>query len=247
MIAAARTWWTQAAEAALDLVVPQRCAGCGAPGTVWCPTCAWACDVESLRVPGPVPGRAACEHAGPAGHAVVAFKDEQVRRLAGPLGALLARAVRDALVDARTPRDVPVWVVPVPSRRGAVRGRGADHTEVLAGRAARVLRGSGIPAHRCPALQHVRASRDQVGLSRPQRLANVAGSLRALSLPPGVVVVVDDVSTTGATLAEAVRALGESGRWVTCVATVTWSPGPRAVRRGPVPTSVEGAGGQPPR
>ena len=38
-------------------------------------------------------------------------------------------------------------------------------------------------------------------------------------------------------------ALGESGRHVACVATVTWSPGPRAVRRTPVPTSVEGAGG----
>jgi predicted amidophosphoribosyltransferase len=174
---------------------------------------------------------------------VVAFKDDQVRRLAGPLGALLAGAVRDALVDGGAPGGVPVWVVPVPSRRGAVRSRGADHTEVLAGRAARVLRGSGIPAHRCPALEHVRASRDQVGLSREQRMRNVAGSMRALALPPGAIVVVDDVTTTGATLTEAVRALGESGRRVTCVATVTWSPGPRAVRRGPVPTSVEGAGG----
>lgn len=243
MIAVARTWWAQAAEAALDLVVPQRCAGCGAPGMVWCPTCARACDAESVRVPGPVPARAACEHASPAGRAVVAFKDDQVRRLAGPLGALLAGAVRDALLEAGAPRGVPVWVVPVPSRRNAVRSRGADHTEVLAGRAARVLRRSGIPAHRCPALEHARASLDQVGLSRQQRLQNVAGSLRALALPLGVVVVVDDVTTTGATLTEAVRALGESGRRVACVATVTWSPGPRAVRRTPVPTSVEGAGG----
>jgi len=174
---------------------------------------------------------------------VVAFKDGQVRRLARPLADLLARAVSDALADVRAPGGVPVWVVPVPSRRSAVRTRGADHTAVLAGRAARVLRGWGIPAHRCPALEHVRASRDQVGLTREQRALNVAGSLRGLDLPPGLIVIVDDVTTTGATIAEAARALGVVGRAVACAAAVTWSPDPRTVRRAPAPTSVEGAGG----
>ncbi len=227
MTASALSWWARVSGAALDLVVPQQCAGCGVPGLAWCPPCAQACAGGSLRVPGPVPCRAAREHAGPAGRAVVAFKDHQARRLATPLAAMLARALGDALADAGAPRGVPVWVVPVPSRRSAVRARGSDHTAVLAGRAARILRGSGIPANRCPGLEHARSSRDQVGLSREQRRANVAGSLRALDLPPGVVVVVDDVSTTGATLAEAVRALAATGRAVTCAATVTWSPGPR--------------------
>jgi predicted amidophosphoribosyltransferase len=244
MTVAAPSWWAQVAEAALDLVVPQRCAGCDAPGLVWCPQCAHACvEGGSLRIPGPVPCRAACEHAGPAGRAVVAFKDHGVRRLGRPLAGLLASAVDVALVDARAPRGAPVWVVPIPSRRGAVRSRGADHTAVLAGGAARVLRRAGIPAHRCPGLEHVRDSRDQVGLSREQRTANVAGTLRALLLPPGVVVIVDDVATTGATVAEAVRAMAQAGRTVSCAATVTWSPGPRAVRPTPAPTSVEGAGG----
>lgn len=226
MSAAAQPWWALA-EAALDLVVPQKCAGCETPGLVWCPGCAGASSGASVRVPGPVPVRAACEHAGPAGRAVVAFKDEGVRRLGRPLGELLARAVSDALSDALAPRGVPVWVVPVPTRRTAVRRRGSDHTAVLAARAARALRSSGIPAHRCPALEHVRASRDQVGLTREQRMGNVAGSLRALDLPTGVIVVVDDVTTTGATIAEAVRALAATGRAVACAASVTWSPGPR--------------------
>ena len=145
MSPAGLSWWAQAAEAALDLVVPQQCAGCGAPGVAWCRVARVVCGGTSLRVPGPVTTRAACEHAGPAGRAVVAFKDDQVRRLSRPLGELLARAVGDALADARARRGVPVWVVPVPSRRSAVRTRGADHMAVLAGRAAGVLRGSGIP------------------------------------------------------------------------------------------------------
>jgi predicted amidophosphoribosyltransferase len=157
----------------------------------------------------------------------VAFKDEQVRRLGPVLASLLALAIHDALAGVRAPRGVPVWVVPVPTRGSAVRSRGSDHTAVLAGRAARDLRRAGVPAHRCPGLEHVRASRDQVGLTRAQRTVNVAGSLRALDLPPGVIVIVDDVTTTGATVAEAVRAVSASGRAVSCAATVTWSPGPR--------------------
>ena len=238
------SWWTQAGWAALDLVVPQECAGCRSPGRIWCPRCAEACAGATLHVPGPVPCRAACTHVGPAGRAVVAFKDDGARRLATPLSGLLARAIADSLLEAGAPAGVPVWLVPAPSRRSAVRARGADHTAVLAGGAARLLRRSGIPAHRCPALVHVRTSRDQVGLSREQRRANVAGSMAALSVPAGIIVVVDDVTTTGSTVAEAVRALGTAGRTVTCAAAVTWSaPGPRTERRTPGATSVEGARG----
>lgn len=176
-----------------------------------------------MRVPLGVPCRAACEHSGPAGRAVVSFKDDQVRRLAGPLAHLLASAVGDALADAQAPSGVPVWLVPIPSRRSAVRARGADHVAVLAGRASRLLRRAGVPAFRCQALAHVRDSRDQVGLSRQQRRRNVDRTLRALDLPEGVIVVVDDVTTTGATLAEGLRAFGRAGRRVECAAAVTWA------------------------
>ena len=157
----------------------------------------------------------------------MAFKDQHVRRLARPLADLLAVAVVDALADARVSRRAPVWVVPVPSRRSAVRARGADHTSVLAGRAARLLRRTGVPAHRLPALTSVRASRDQVGLTRGQRRVNVEHTMQAHEVPSGVIVLVDDVSTTGATLNEGIRALGRTGRVVSCAATVTWSTGTR--------------------
>jgi len=223
----ALTWWTQAAEAALDLAVPQQCAGCARPGRVWCRSCEQECSGRSLAVPLAVPCRAACDHAGPAGRAVVAFKDEHVRRLAGPLAHLLAGAILDALTEARASRRAPIWVVPIPSRSSAVRARGADHTSVLAGRAARLLRRSGVVAHRCPALSQVGASRDQVGLTRGQRRINVEHTMRAHEVPSGVIVLIDDVSTTGATLGEGIRALGGTGRAVSCAATVTWATGAR--------------------
>ncbi|MGB7982184.1 MAG: hypothetical protein WCF36_15490, partial [Candidatus Nanopelagicales bacterium] len=60
----AALWWSQAAQAALDLVVPQSCAGCSAPGQTWCLRCRQATVGRALWVPGPVPTRAAAEHIG---------------------------------------------------------------------------------------------------------------------------------------------------------------------------------------
>lgn len=248
--------WAALAACALDLVVPQACAGCGHPGSPWCAACRGACLSGSLHVPGPVPCRAATVHAGPAGRAVVAFKDGGVRRLARPLSELLAMAVVDVLAAPHAmsgsgitlqppplphpplPRRPqlhrplqppgPVWLVPVPSRRAARRRRGADPVGVLAGRAARLLRGAGLPVNRCAALTHVRDSLDQVGLSGQRRRANVAHTLRGRPVPPGLVVIVDDVTTTGSTLAEAARALAAAapercGPGLVLAATVTWS------------------------
>ena len=218
-------WWAEVGRTALDLVVPQECGGCGRSGWAWCPACARQCAVAPLVVPAPLPAWAAARHDGPAGRAVVQYKEHAARRLAVPLGGLLAGSVRAVLAETASrggrPPGHPVWVVPVPSRPTARRTRGADHMQVLAGRAARVLRAEGQPVHRMAALRHVRASTDQVGLSRAQRRANVSGSLAAAGLPPGAVVVVDDVLTTGATAAEAVRAVRSAGGTVLGIAVIT--------------------------
>ena len=232
------SWLTQSGRAALDLVVPQECGGCGGPGVAWCRACSAACSGPTWSLSGLVPTRSAARHQGPAGPAVVAFKDRSMRRLAGPLGALLARAVGDLLSDLSPQPGTPVWLVPVPSRPAARRQRGADHAAVLAARAARDLRRDGIPANRCAVLRHVRASRDQLGLDREQRRINISGTLAARATPAGLVLLVDDVTTTGATLAEGVRALRRAGVDVAGAATVTWAGLVGAARPEPGTTSV---------
>lgn len=142
--------------------------------------------------------------------------------LVRPLGDLLAGAVGlVAPTGPAPPGPAPFLLVPVPSAPRAVRARAHDRAGRLAARAAADLRGRGWPVRAVPLLRLTRTVADQAGLSTTERTANLAGALvagRALDGRP--VVLVDDVVTTGATLAEAVRALRAAGAIVHGAAVV---------------------------
>jgi predicted amidophosphoribosyltransferase len=108
----------------------------------------------------------------------------------------------------------PVLLVPVPSRSAATRQRGHDPLLRIAKCAASVMRAE-RPTAVAPLLVASRRLVDQAGLSGAGRAANLAGAHRmrrwAALAPGSVVVVVDDVVTTGASLTEAVRALRAAG------------------------------------
>jgi predicted amidophosphoribosyltransferase len=106
-------------------------------------------------------------------------------------------------------------LVPVPSSRRSVRVRGHDPMLRVARVTAAVLRREGGSVQVLPVLRHRRRVADQSGLDTAARQANLAGSLHVpggliSSFREGSLVVVDDVVTTGATLCEAARALGDA-------------------------------------
>ncbi|WP_279628506.1 ComF family protein, partial [Streptomyces swartbergensis] len=110
----------------------------------------------------------------------------------------------------------PVLLVPVPSGQRAVRARGHDPARRIALAAAGELRRSGVPARVLGVLRQRRAVADQSELNSRQRLDNLAGALAVVPggarlLSGGPVVLVDDVMTTGASLAEAARAVRAAG------------------------------------
>ena len=116
-------------------------------------------------------------------------------------------------------------LVPVPSRPSSTRERGYEPTTALTRAAASTLAARGVQAVCVPLLRTRRGLADQAGLDVTARAANLAGALRAH--PPALrrlavrtaagrarpahVVVCDDVLTTGATAAEAQRALRAVG------------------------------------
>ncbi|TVP49486.1 MAG: ComF family protein [Gemmatimonadales bacterium] len=103
-------------------------------------------------------------------------------------------------------------LVPVPTTPARARRRGYNQAEVLARALAR--RGGG-DVHEL--LQRTRSSESQVALHRAERMANVSGAfspVRTARFNAGkadVVVLIDDVLTTGATASAAALALGEIG------------------------------------
>lgn len=131
--------------------------------------------------------------------AVHALKYDGRRTLARRLGALMREAGSDLLGDAD-------GVVPVPLHAARLRTRGFNQAADLA-------RAVGLPV--APVLRRTRATDPQADLPAARRHGNVRG---AFAVAPairqwtgGVLVLVDDVSTTGATLEACAAALLEAG------------------------------------
>ncbi|MFI9206360.1 ComF family protein [Streptomyces sp. NPDC053048] len=232
-----RGWWRDVA----DLVLPGECAGCGLPRHALCEGCrARLCGGRPSRVvPEPVPAGlpdvyAAARYANGVRAVLLAHKERGAVGLAEPLGAALAGAVLGArrsggAWDVRAGSG-PLLLVPVPSARRAVAGRGHDAGRRIALAAAGALRAGGVPARVAAVLRLRRAVADQSGLDARQRSANVAGAMGAVS---GVgrlwqegeqVMLVDDLVTTGASLAEAARAVSAAGGRIAAAAVVAAPP-----------------------
>ncbi len=149
---------------------------------------------------------------GQAARALRALKERGRTDVARALAPALRESLRAAVAGARR----PVVVVPVPTSPAAMRRRGYRVPDLVARRA-------GIRPARLLAV--TRVTGDQRALGRGERASNVAGSMRARAGASGLaVVLVDDVLTTGATLAEARRALEAAGARVVAAAVVADTP-----------------------
>jgi len=152
---------------------------------------------------------AAAPYAGTVQRVLLALKDGRT-----PMAAALAPLLSSALAAAGAPAGVELAAVP--STRAALRRRGYDPVLLVlartGSRSAQVLR----PA---------RAHRVQKGLGRAERHENLHGVHRARrSLHGRRFLLVDDVVTTGATLAEAARAIRDAGGEVVGAVAIAATP-----------------------
>ncbi|MBI4933092.1 MAG: ComF family protein [Actinobacteria bacterium] len=186
----------------LDAFLPASCAGCNQPGEVLCRRCRFSLASLSAQVgDGGVP--AALPFSGVARQVVLGLKYRNRRSVARHLARLMVRRVPVGQVHLVT------WA---PTSAGRARQRGFDQAELLARSIAREL---GVPCRRLLFRTHGTA---QTGHSRAERLRGP--SFRARSSRDGLrVLLVDDVVTTGATLAAAKDALLAAGVGeVVCIA-----------------------------
>lgn len=230
---------------AAELALPLTCAGCGAAGVVLCDACAglWEgparrCEeaaprLDHLDAAGPLPVWALAPNAGPAREVVVSWKDRGRADVSPALRAALGR-VGGALAAGPPGQSGPagVLVVPAPASPAGRRRRGEDLVAQLAEGLADGLRAAAVPARVAVALHRARGGPDQKSLGARARARNLSGRVRvrpaaAPDLHGSRVLLVDDVLTTGATLAACERALRAAGAQVTgaVVLVATAPPG----------------------
>jgi predicted amidophosphoribosyltransferase len=189
-----------------DVLVPPRCAGCGAAGSWYCVACRDGSDPIVRRL-GALVLTATGAHEGPLREAIHRLKYGNEPGLAAELGALVARCIAaDLAAGVRLDALVPVRLHPRRERE-----RGYDQARALAGAAAS---GSGVPVR--AALHRLRPGPAQATLGQLERRANVRGAFAGIAdgLRGLHVGLVDDVATTGATLLDAsaaARACGARG------------------------------------
>ncbi|WP_019585275.1 ComF family protein [Deinococcus apachensis] len=182
-----------AVQGMLRALLPRRCPGCNGQlgrSAGLCPGCRavlrprvethsplWPRPEEHLVTLG--------AYRGVTRRAVRALKFGGARDLAGALGEALADGVPTAWNIAT--------VVPVPLHSGRERERGFNQSALLAGAVAASL---GVPS--IPALRRTRATAQQARLHAHERTANLVGAFGADTrrLPPGPVLLLDDVLTT---------------------------------------------------
>jgi ComF family protein len=146
------------------------------------------------------------------------LKYEQVRPAADVLGRMLAEAVAD--LAPGFDRELPV-VVPVPLHGTKLRARGFNQAELIAKSMAK-QKPLGMQLELAPELLvRKRATESQVGYTRQQRIANLRGAFGTHCAVAGRdILLVDDVFTTGTTVAECTRVLRRAGAERVWVATV---------------------------
>lgn len=218
-----RGWWSAAEEGWLGRTLApltERADAArwtpDAPGA-YCPRCGRGVELlEAVAHEGPAFGCPRCRgrdipwarlvrlgrHEGLLRDSIHILKFSPLWREGVTLGTWLGEAIAQALREGGEPEG-QACLVPIPTTfRRRVR-RGIDHTDALVRGA---QRGSGLPIVRALSRRH-RPSQVQVPAS--QRRRNVHLTMRMTSSVPGLVVLVDGVVTTGATMGEACRAIAE--------------------------------------
>jgi ComF family protein len=200
-----------------DLIFPPRCAGCGRVDHYWCAVCQR--DIERMPltpVVNPLPPLTAIAstgtHVGKLREAVQGLKYDNNRQLAEPLGERLAArlATLNWTID---------MVVPVPLHTKRLAERGYNQAQVIAEHLAVHTGMRCVPE----AMRREKFTRSQVELNATERLLNLADAFQGSPelLMGRVVLLIDDVYTTGATLSNCAQAALQAGARAVFALTVT--------------------------
>ncbi|UCC67412.1 MAG: ComF family protein [Armatimonadota bacterium] len=194
-------------SAAIERIRPPVCEVCGEPFDPRAQTAPKCADCRGRRRPFSV-ARSAAYYEGPLAAAIRRFKYHSQLVLGKPLGGLMADALGDGPAADLHAETIEV-VCAVPLHESRLRERGFNQSrelgEVVAGAIGKPL---------LPLLERTRPTLPQVDLPAESRRANVQGAFEANLrevIAKQRVLLIDDLFTTGATMAECARVLRRAG------------------------------------
>lgn len=191
-------------ESCLNLIFPDRCAGCGQPGALLCAQCRaelrpYPADVVPSALDAAEVAYVFDKALRPAIHEL---KYHKRRRMAVPLGELLVAHLRAHPLPADA-------LIAVPLHPHRLAERGFNQSELLA---QHVARACNLPLL-TRGLVRVRATQQQAHLDARARRENVRNAFAWTegTPPPPRLLILDDVLTTGSTIAACAHALRAAG------------------------------------
>ena len=206
-------WW----HISLDLLFPPRCAGCQRIDYYWCPRCQAAVDTIPLGVtvkqqPPLLAAAATATHADKLQQALWSLKYEN----GTPVAPFLAQRLAAYLSQLNWNIDI---LVPVPLHTSRLAQRGYNQAQLLAEGVAQQTGIICLPN----ALQRQRHTQSQVGLNAQERQSNMEAAFTAdhNQVNNQTLLLIDDVLTTGATLAACAQAALDAGAQAVYGLTVT--------------------------
>jgi ComF family protein len=209
---------------AVDFVYPPTCAGCGKPGTLWCDECQENTILISKPVcqkcgcPLSIPGicfecqtnpppytmlRSWAEYGDPVRKALISLKYKSNLGLGMVFSPMLVEMIKTMNWDFDC-------VIPVPISRGHQKERGYNQSTILARPISLAINTPLV----LNSITRTKETQTQVELSREERFKNLESAFSINSaklIGKKKVLLVDDITTTGATLISCSRALKEAG------------------------------------
>jgi predicted amidophosphoribosyltransferase len=201
-----------------ELIFPARCIGCSQLGISICSSCrsSWHPHIYLSEVNSSgrnYPVISSVQYSPVASRVLLSAKESNIMSADDLLTDAISHSLRYFVKHFGGET-----LVPIPSRRAASRKRGRNFLSEICEEVARSSETS-INLCKMQLLKHARSVQDQSSLNSKQRFVNLSGALVVPSKFSstisrgniGTLIIVDDLITTGATLAEAIRALCAAG------------------------------------
>ena len=196
-------WLNKIKEQLIDILLPKRCAGCGEEGNYICEKCSlFLSEAPTIFMAGGLEELVSVwEYEGLIKKLIFEIKYQGVF---DAINELAERAFK--IREPYIPEDMTITFVPM--FRKKERQRGFNQAELIARKVGQITGREVLPL-----LEKIKDTASQTELNKEERIANVKNSFRrkAGTASYDNVLLVDDVWTSGATMAECCRVLKKSG------------------------------------